>query len=115
VLNASLEEPFVRAVHVYHRDSDTNFHVGPEFIPALEGDAPNATTPIQRHTSKSIRFASPLVDNDGKNSIGWIELELLTSPFIVLRYETLLITIVMTLLCLILAAVLAIRLHENIT
>src|SRR5690606_18707338 len=58
---------------------------------------------------------SPLVDNNGQNSLGWVELELLTSPFIILRYETLFITITMTLLCLILAAALAVRLHENIT
>jgi two-component system sensor histidine kinase BarA len=115
VLDASLEEPFVRAVYVYHRDSDTGFHAGPQFIPALEGEEPNATTPVQRHTSKSVRFASPLVDNNGQNSLGWVELELLTSPFIILRYETLFITITMTLLCLILAAALAVRLHENIT
>lgn len=115
VLDASLEEPFVRAVHLYHSASDTHIHAGPRFFPAIEGDEPNTLTPGSRRTPKSIRFASPVMDTQGQNPLGWLEVELLTSPFMVLRYETLLITGVMTLLCLMLAAVLAIRLHENIT
>lgn len=115
LLDASLEEPFVRAVHLFHRESSTSYHAGPSFLPALEGEEPNSVNAAQRATSKSIRFSNPVVDTNGENSIGWIEVELLTSPFMVLRYQTLLITLVMTLLCLMLAAVLAIRLHENIT
>lgn len=115
LLEASLEEPFVRAVHLYHNESNTSYHVGPSFLPALEGEEPNSVQAAQRPTPTSIRFSSPVVDTAGENSLGWIEVELLTSPFIVLRYQTLLITMVMTLLCLMLAAVLAIRLHENIT
>src|SRR5690606_16016098 len=59
--------------------------------------------------------ASPVFNNQGENSLGWVELELLTSPFLVLRLETLLITLVIIILCLMLAGVLAIRLYENIT
>src|SRR5690606_25825056 len=56
-----------------------------------------------------------LVDNEGSNPIGWVEMELLNAPFLVLRYETLLIAVLITALCLMLAAWLAIRLHQNIT
>lgn len=115
LLDASLEEPFVRAVHLYHNESNISYHAGPSFLPALEGEEPNSVQAAQRPTPKSIRFSNPVIDTQGENSLGWIEVELLTSPFIVLRYQTLLITLVMTLLCLMLAAVLAIRLHENIT
>jgi two-component system sensor histidine kinase BarA len=115
MLEASLEEPFVRAVHLHVHETDSGYHAGPQFFPALQGVEPNSQQAGYRPTAKSIRFFSPVTDNNGQNALGWIELELLTSPFIVLRYETLLITFVITLLCLMLAAVLAIRLHENIT
>lgn len=115
MLDASLEEPFVRAVHLYHNENNSSYHAGPDFLPILKGEEPNSVQAGQRRTSQSIRFSNPVVDNNGENSLGWIELELLTSPFVVLRYQTLLIAIVITFLCLMLAAVLAIRLHENIT
>ncbi len=115
ILDASLEEPFVRAIHLYDQRHDRQYHAGPTFFPVTEGEEPNAAEASKRFTPKSVRFANPLVNNEGGDSLGWIELELLTSPFMVIRYQTLLITLVMTLLCLLLAAVLAIRLHENIT
>lgn len=115
MLEASLEEPFVRAIHLHIDTTNTRLHAGPQFFPAEEGTAPNSAQAGQRSTPESIRFFSPVTDNKGQNSLGWVELELLTSPFMVLRYETLLITVIITLLCLMLAAVLAVRLHENIT
>lgn len=115
ILDASLEEPFVRAVHLYHASAGKEYHAGPTFFPATEGSEPNGQSASKRHTPKSIRFASPVVNNQGENSLGWVELELLTSPFLVLRLETLLITLVIIILCLMLAGVLAIRLYENIT
>lgn len=116
MLKASLEEPFVRAIHLHIDATNTQLHAGPQFFPAQEGSSvPNSVQAGQHSTPESIRFFSPVTDNSGQNSLGWVELELLTSPFMVLRYETLLITVIITLLCLMLAAVLAVRLHENIT
>jgi two-component system sensor histidine kinase BarA len=115
VLKASLEEPFIRAVHFYRSETQTHHHSGPQFFPVVAGDEPSVSQPGVRATPKSLRFSSPLVNADGEDSQGWIEMELLTSPFLLLRYETLLITIILTLLCLMLATALAIRLHKNIT
>lgn len=115
VLTASLEEPFIRAVHFYNSETQTHHHAGPQFFPVVAGDEPSTVQPGVRSTAKSLRFSSPLVDINGEDSRGWIEMELLTSPFLLLRYETLFITMAMTLVCLMLAAALAIRLHKNIT
>lgn len=114
ILEASLEEPFIRAIHLYHHESGKHFHAGPTFLPALEGSAPNVDRASTRITAKSILFSNPVVDNANQNSIGWVEMELLTSPFLVLRYETLLITFILTLVCIALAAWMAIHLHKNI-
>ena len=115
ILEASLEEPFIRAIHLYHHETGQHFHVGPQFMEITHGNTPTMEQPSTRITVKSILFSHPVVDNKGKNPIGWVEMELLNSPFLVLRYETLLISVLITVLCLILAAWLAIRLHQNIT
>jgi two-component system sensor histidine kinase BarA len=115
ILEASLEEPFIRAIHLYHHDTNRHFHAGPQFMELIHGNEPDMEQPSKRFTVKSILFAHPVVDNKGQQPIGWVEMELLTSPFLVLRYETLLIAVIITVLCLILAAWLAIRLHQNIT
>lgn len=116
MMEASLEEPFVRAIHLYHTKSDTHYHVGPQFYPVINDTEKNKSAASgHQKTHQSVRFFSPIIDNQGSHQIGWVELELLTSSFTVLRYETLLITFAITLLCLTLAAVLAIRLHKNIT
>lgn len=114
ILNASLEEPFVRAVSLHTLADDKTWHAGPVFFPLTEEAKTDWQEPHEQNTAKSIRFSSPVID-DNDAMIGRLELELLTSPFLVIRYETLLITILVTLLCLILAAVLAVRLHEKIT
>jgi two-component system sensor histidine kinase BarA len=114
ILDASLEEPFVRAVHLYHSSTGKEYHAGPTFYPALNDREADSHSPGKRHTVKSIRFSNPLVNNRGDESLGWVELELLTSPFLVLRLETLLITLIIIVLCLMLGGVLAIRLYENI-
>ena len=32
ILEASLEEPFIRAIHLYHHETGQHFHVGPQFM-----------------------------------------------------------------------------------
>lgn len=127
IMDASLEEPYVRAIHIYHAKTQTHYHAGPQFYPNLTATETNSLTPGHHKTDQSLRFFNPITDHQTNRqtdiqasaqkpeTLGWIELEFLTSPFIVLRYEMLFITITITLLCLILAALLAIRLHDHIT
>jgi len=115
ILDASLEEPYIRAVHAYYIDSDTRFHSGPQFMPTDVAGEPNMQAPLQRATNRTIRFAHPLVNIDNKNPIGWVELELMASPYAVVRYEAIVLTIALTLLCLIIGAYFAISLYYRIT
>lgn len=115
ILEASLEEPFIRAIHLYYHETRQHFHVGPQFMEVTRGDSPGMNQPSTRTTAKSILFSHPVVDTDGTHPIGWVELELLNAPYLVLRYETLLISVLVAVLCLILAAWMAVRLHQNIT
>src|SRR5690606_40360401 len=72
-------------------------------------------TPYQRVTEDSIIFFTPIVNQEGRDPLGWVEVELLTAPYLVMRYQTLLIASFVTLLCLLLAAWLAVNLHNNIS
>lgn len=115
ILDASLEEPYVRAVHAYYADTDQGFHSGPQFMQTRDAGEPNMLQPVERRTDRTLRFAHPLVDLDNKNPIGWIELELMTAPYAVVRYEAIVLTIALTLLCLIIGAYFAISLYYRIT
>jgi len=99
ILAASIEEPYIRATHAYYLATNENFHSGPQFIPTDNTATPNINTPTQRATSRSIRFTHPLVDINGENALGWVEIELLSSPYVVLRYEAIILSISLTILC----------------
>lgn len=113
LLDASLEEPFVRAVSLQLFDH-RQWHAGPAFFPAKGKDSGNATEAHQKITARSIRFSSPVLDPQKAEVIGSVEVELLTSPFLVIRYETLLITLAVTFFCLLLATLLSIHLHKKV-
>ena len=114
ILNASVEEPFVRAAHFYIAAGDIHYHSGPEFVESKEPGTPDSKAPLRRNTLSTIRFAHPLVDTHGKNALGWVEVEFTSSPFLVVRYEAIILTIALTLLCLIIGAYFALSLHQNI-
>ena len=115
ILDASLEEPYIRAAHAYYADIDHSFHSGPQFMQTDDLGEPNMQQPLKRHTERTLRFSHPLVNLDNKNPIGWVELELMAAPYAVVRYEAIVLTIALTLLCLIIGAYFAISLYYRIT
>lgn len=115
ILDASIEEPYIRAIHAYYTDTDQSFHSGPQFMPTNDVGEPNMQQPLERKTYRTMRFAHPLVNIDNKNPIGWVELELMAAPYAVIRYEAIVLTIAITLLSLIIGVYFAIALYYRIT
>lgn len=116
LLDGSLEDPYIRALHVHIDATGESFHSGPEFLPTNDvGLSPNSLEPVRRETRRTILFSHPITDKNGLNPIGWVEVELLSSPYMVIHYQTILITIAISLGCLLMAAFMAMRLFRNIT
>ncbi|HEY8940365.1 MAG TPA: histidine kinase dimerization/phospho-acceptor domain-containing protein, partial [Cellvibrio sp.] len=115
ILDASLEEPYIRAIHAYYADKDQSFHSGPQFMETHDSGEPNMLQPLERKTYRTLRFSHPLVNIENKNPIGWVEVELLAAPYAVVRYEAIVLTIALTILCLIIGAYFAISLYYRIT
>lgn len=115
LLDGSLEDPYIRALHV-QLDKGKSFHSGPEFLPVSDlGLAPNRLIPVRHETRRTILFSHPILSKDGTNPVGWIEVEMLSSPYMVIHYQTILITVVISLGCLLMAGFLSVRLFKNIT
>jgi two-component system sensor histidine kinase BarA len=122
ILDASLEEPYIRAVEVYYANQGQHFHSGPQMMDVkaetaqpMEGSAQDMLQPQRRATETTLRFSHPLVNHNNQQSLGWLEIELITAPYLVVRYEVIVLTIALTLLCLIIGAYLAIALYYRIT
>lgn len=116
LLDGSLEDPYIRALHVHLNTTGESFHTGPEFLPITDKRIePNIFTPVRRETPRSILFTYPIVNTAGLNPIGWLEVEMLSSPYMVIHYQTILMTIAISLLCLLVAAYLAVCLYKAIT
>jgi len=116
LLDGSLEDPYIRALHVHVDGTGESFHSGPEFLATNDvGLSPNSLAPVRRETRRTILFSHPIVGKEGLNPIGWVEVEMLSSPYMVIHYQTILITIAITLACLLMAAFLATRMFKNIT
>ncbi|WP_084128438.1 response regulator [Cellvibrio mixtus] len=115
IMDASLEEPYIRAIHVYYADKDQTFHSGPQFMETHDSGEPNMIQPLERKTYRTLRFSHPLVNLENKNPVGWVEIELLAAPYAVVRYEAIVLTIALTILCLIIGAYFAISLYYRIT
>ena len=115
ILDATLEEPYISAVTAYHSATESQFHSGPQFTPSEDAGEPNLHHPLVRKTFRSFRFSNPLIDLNNQNPIGWIEIELTSAPYAVVRYEAIILTIALTLLCLIIGAYFAISLYYHIT
>jgi two-component system sensor histidine kinase BarA len=116
LLDGSLEDPYIRALHVHVDGTGESFHSGPEFLATNDvGLSPSSLAPVRRETRRTILFSHPIAGKDGLNPIGWVEVEMLSSPYMVIHYQTILITIAITLACLLMAAFLATRLFKNIT
>ncbi len=115
ILSASLEEPYIRAIHAYSADANQHFHGGPQFMETFDEGKPNMQQPLERKTDRTLRFAHPLVDQENKNPLGWVEIELLAAPYAVVRYEAIVLSIALSALCLIIGAYFAISLYYRIT
>lgn len=116
LLDGSLEDPYIRALHVHVDSTGESFHSGPEFLAANDvGLSPSSLAPTRRETRRTILFSHPITGKDNQNPIGWVEVEMLSSPYMVIHYQVILITIAITLACLLMAAFLATRLFRNIT
>ena len=115
LIKSTLEEPLVRAVHVFDEINNENHHTGPRFQPTLADAGPvNGAARVAR-TEHSTRFAYPIVNGQGEKPLGWLEIELVLSPYWVTVYQMLLIVVLATTACLLLAGYLAVKLHANIT
>lgn len=114
LLDAALEEPYLRGLQVYLTDTGQVYRSGATMLTPLDATEVDMGQAQMRPTPKSIRFAHPIVANDQDQPLGWVELELLTSPFLVLRYQTLLIVLIITLAAAGLAVGLAMRLQRKI-
>jgi len=115
LLDGSLEDPYIRALHVQLDDGES-FHSGPEFLPInASSTRPNRLEATRQETPRTILFSHPITDKNGKNSIGWVEVEMLAAPYMVIHYQTILITVAISLACLLMAGYLAVRLFRNIT
>ncbi|MES2823107.1 MAG: response regulator [Pseudomonadota bacterium] len=116
LLDGSLEDPYIRALHVHLNSAGDSFHTGPEFLPIIDdGIKPDSFTPARRETRRTILFTHPIVNKAGANPIGWLEVEMLSSPYMVIHYQTILMTIAISLFCLLVAAYLAVCLYKAIT
>ncbi|HEY7885729.1 MAG TPA: histidine kinase dimerization/phospho-acceptor domain-containing protein, partial [Cellvibrionaceae bacterium] len=117
IISATLEEPYVRAVSIYDAEQETHQHWGPRFLVDDEdsGVQINTGEMASKTTEDSIRFRFPIVNKAGDEQIGTLDIELITSPFRVLLYQTLLVVVLATIACLLLASYLAIKLHHSIT
>lgn len=114
LLEASLEEPYVRGLQVYLTDTGQVYRSGATMLAPLDTTDVDMSQAQMRPTPKSIRFAHPIMDVNQEQAMGWLELELLTSPFLVLRYKTFLIVLIITLAAAGLAVGLAMRLQRKI-
>lgn len=115
ILDASLEEPYIRAIHAYYADKNERFHSGPQFLETHDSGEPNMQEPLERKTDRTLRFAHPLVNLEDKDSIGWVEIELLAAPYAVVRYEAIILAVALVLLSLIIGAYFATSLYYRIT
>ncbi len=111
ILDLSIEEPYIRALRLYPAAGQPPLHAGPMGL--ADGELPTAgrSAPFVRSGRQTLSFWQPLKGDTG----GWLEVEILNAPYLLVRYQIILLTLAAASLCLLLAAVLAIRLHKNIT
>jgi two-component system, NarL family, sensor histidine kinase BarA len=115
LLDGSLEDPYIRALHVRLDATGESFHSGPEFLPMTDvGLSPNSLEPVRRETRRSIIFSHPIVNKEGLKPIGWVEVEMLSSPYMVIHYQVILITLAIIAACLLMATWMAMRLYKNL-
>ncbi|WP_020210492.1 response regulator [Gilvimarinus chinensis] len=114
ILESTLEEPMVRAILVEDHEQQQSQHFGPRFLDITK-KAPSADNMAQiAYSNYTARFSYPIVDDKGLDPVGVLEIELSLSSYWITIYQTLLIVVLATTACLLLAGFFAIKLHGNI-
>lgn len=114
LMQATIEEPMVRAIHVYDAHNNRPYHSGPRFFIAPEQAVSNQADVQMTRTDKGYRFRTAITAGNQPN-LGWLDIELTLSSYWLSVYQMLLIVLLAVVACLVLAAYLAIKLHGNIT
>src|SRR5690625_7999972 len=83
LLDAALEEPYLRGLQVYLTNTGQVYRSGATMLTPLDATEVDMGQAQMRPTPKSIRFAHPIVANDQDQPLGWVELELRNAPFLV--------------------------------
>lgn len=116
LLDNTLEDPYIRAAHVQLDSSGESFHSGPVFLDAeAPQQTPDSSAPLRQETPHTILFSQPIAGMDGAPPIGWVKIEMLSSPYLVIHYQTVLITIAISLLCLLIGTYMASCLFKAIS
>ena len=56
LLDGSLEDPYIRALHIHLIPTGETFHAGPEFLPTTDVSLePNIIAPVRRETRRTSR------------------------------------------------------------
>ncbi|UTF61041.1 response regulator [Gilvimarinus sp. DA14] len=114
VLQSTLEEPMIRAIHVDDHEQQQSQHFGPRFLEITQ-KAPSREDLAQiAYSDYTARFSYPIVNDQGEDPVGKLEIELALSSYWVTIYQTLLIVVLATTACLLLAGYFAVKLHGNI-
>jgi len=114
LIQATLEEPMVRAVHIYDTRTNRHLHSGPRFNIDDITPATASSSGQMIRTDNGYRFRYPILDARKRQSLGWLDIELVLSSYWVTVYQMLLIVVLATTACLLLAGYLAVKLHGNI-
>lgn len=114
ILKSTLEEPMIRAIHVEDHEQQISQHFGPRFLD-ITSKAPEREDLAQiAYSNYTARFSYPIADENGQDLVGMLEIELALSSYWVTIYQTLLIVVLATTACLLLAGYFAVKLHGNI-
>lgn len=121
LLNIAAEELYIRAIHVSVTEGNRQLHQGPQFILSPEEEIEyeqfalqKLLEPTQSQSLQTYRFSHPITHHLTHAPIGWVEIEMITVPYQLVRSQTLAIIFIIVLLGLIIAAYLAFSLYFQI-
>jgi two-component system sensor histidine kinase BarA len=114
LIQTTLDEPMVRALHLYDKTADRHLHRGPQFTPTSQQSTVLPPAGTMEDTDNGQLFRFPVVDINKQNNLGWLGIELVFSSYWITIYQVLLIVLLTTAACLMLAGYLAVKLHSNI-
>ncbi|WP_198147290.1 response regulator [Gilvimarinus polysaccharolyticus] len=114
LIQATLDEPMVRAVHIYNASTEQHLHRGPRFNIDNTALLANTSDNQMIQTREGYRFRHPIITGSKQQNLGWLDIELTLSSYQVNIYQILFIIFATTASGLLLAGFLAKRLLRNI-